>query len=145
MKALRVGIVLSVVGSTLAAAQRPATFIGRAFADTTIRPIAGVEVTITDLALATTTDAKGAFKFDSIPVGSHKVRARKIGYAAFEADLYFGKGERVERGIILPRLTRLDTLQVVDESNLPLSFLVEHHVWHRRSPPATKQIAPVTR
>lgn len=100
-------------------------FTGRVFVDTIMRPLAGVEVTLPTLSRSTLTDEKGAFRIADIPPGIHRVRARRIGYAMFDASITFREGETIERPIVLPRLTTLDTVVVVGETTVPLSFL-EH-------------------
>ncbi len=113
------------VFATFAAAQVPkgATFVGRVFSDTSMRPIAGVEVTLPALQKTATSDAKGAFRLVDIPAGTHMVRARAIGFVPFEALVEFKAGKEIERGIVLPRFTMLDSVRVVGEVNVPLSFL----------------------
>jgi hypothetical protein len=49
--------------------------------DTTGRPLAQVEVSIPELRRRTFTGGDGAFRFDTVPVGTHELRARKIGFA----------------------------------------------------------------
>lgn len=112
-----------------ASAQTPptATFIGKVFADTSMRLIPGVEVKLPTLDKTAITDAKGAFRFVDVPVGTHVVQARAVGYVPFEAAIEFKKGQIVERGIVLPRLTILDSVRVVGEMNVPLSFLENRH------------------
>ena len=117
----------AMVAATIAAegilGQRPAVLTGRVFADTVLRPIADVEVSIPALSRTVKSDAKGSFRIADIPPGAYRVHARRIGYAMFDATVEFKDGEIVERAIVLPRLTNLDTVVVVGESSLPWSFL----------------------
>ena len=111
--------------ANVATAQTPAaaTFIGKVFADTSMRVIPGVEITLPAVSKTTTSDAKGAFKLTDIPAGSHVVRARVIGFVPFEAIVEFKSGKVVERGIVMPRFTMLDSVRVVGEVYVPLSYL----------------------
>lgn len=111
--------------ATAAAQPRPATFRGKVYVDTLMRPIPGVEVTITELSRTATSDDKGVFRIEGIGPGRYRVVARKIGFAAYQSTIEFGDGETVERGIVLPRVPPLDTVRVVGDANVPLSFL-EH-------------------
>jgi len=98
---------------------------GRVFAESTMRPIAGAEITISDLGKSVIADEKGRFAILDISPGIYSVRVRHIGYARFESRLQFVSGETLERAIVLPVVTPLDTLKVVGEVDVPLSFL-EH-------------------
>src|SRR6476620_11595634 len=49
--------------------------------DTAGRPIAEAEVSIPELRRRTLTGMDGTFRFDTVPVGTREVRARKIGFA----------------------------------------------------------------
>jgi hypothetical protein len=115
--------VSALASSANAQSSASATFVGKVFADTSMRPIAGAEVTIPSLQKSTISDSKGAFRLVDIPPGVHTVRARGVGYVPFEAKVEFRDGQMVERGIVMPRLTVLDSVRVVGEVNVPLSFL----------------------
>ncbi len=111
------------VGDAGAQAPKRATLQGKVFVDTLLVPISGVEVTIPELAKAVTTDDKGGFRIEGIPPGSYRAVARKIGFAAYHSTITFDEGASVERAIILPRVAPLDTVRVVGDASLPLSFL----------------------
>ena len=70
-------------------------------------------------------DEKGAFRAVNVPVGYHLVTARRIGYARFEARVQVKAGENSEVLMVLPSVAVLDSLKVVGQSSLPLSYL-EH-------------------
>lgn len=110
-------------GTAVPQTERLATLKGRVSADTTLRPIADAEVYLPDLTKSVRTDSWGAFRISDIPAGRHRVRARHVGYASFDAWVTLGEGQAVELGIVLPRVAVLDTVSVVSEANLPLSFL----------------------
>lgn len=117
------GAMLATVVAMPMPAQKAAKLTGRVFSDTIMRPIAGAEVTIPTLERTTLTDDKGGFTIADIPPGIHRVRARKIGYAVYDVSITFEEGESVQRPIVLPRLTVLDTIRTVGDPNVPLSFL----------------------
>lgn len=77
-------------------------------------PIAGVEVTIADLAKTAFTDGAGRFRIGGIPAGEHRVVSRHIGYGMLETNLAFGANRRVERTIHLTKVTTLDSVVVTD-------------------------------
>lgn len=83
---LHVVLVLGPTVGTLAlpdvlAAQGTGTITGTLQARETGRPLAGAQVAIPDLARGTLTDERGRFLMTSVPVGSHTVEVRYIGYA----------------------------------------------------------------
>lgn len=115
---------------TSAHAQEPApkpaaSLSGKSLIDGTMRPLAEVEVTIPALNLSALSDAKGDFRLPNIPPGLYQVRARKIGYARFEADVMFKSGENSEVMMLLPTVVVLDSMRVVGMSSLPQSY-IEH-------------------
>ncbi len=65
--------------SATARAQSTGALTGRVV-DTTGKPIEGAEVTIPDLLRRAQTDARGAFRFDSLAKGGWVTRVRKIGF-----------------------------------------------------------------
>lgn len=133
MRRLLLGLLLIGVS---AQAQRPAILTGRVVADTSMRPIGGVEVFLPELSKSVRSDGKGAFRITDIPPGRHNVRARLIGYAGFSAEIEFRNDQTAEVSIVLPRVPPLDTVRVVGQSNLPLSYLENRavglgHYWTR--------------
>jgi len=124
-RSLTSALILVAASTTLATAQesKGATFVGKVYADTSMKRIPGVEVTLPLLAKSVISDAKGAFRMSDIPAGTHVVRARAVGFVPFEARVEFRDGKVVERGIVLPRLTLLDSVRVVGEVYVPISFL----------------------
>jgi hypothetical protein len=123
---LRKAAVVAAAWSVLpvcAAAQRPGAIVGKVFVDTVYKPLDGVEVSLPTLQRTVVTDARGAFRFEGLPAGRYAIRARKIGFAVYEGAVDVDTAKVAERGILLPRLTRLDTVKVVGDAYLPLSFL----------------------
>lgn len=96
---------------------------GRIFVDTLYRPIEGVEVSLPALNRTVMTEKDGRFSFDGVPVGTYDIQARKIGYAFYQDVVDVDDAKPATRVVLLPRLTNLDAVVVVGESNLPLSFV----------------------
>lgn len=55
--------------------------------------------------------------------GRYTVVARRVGFARYESQIVFDTGATVERRILLPRLQTLNSVRVVGDSYLPLSFI----------------------
>jgi outer membrane receptor protein involved in Fe transport len=75
-------------------------------ADSTGTPVAGVHVTLVELARAATTDSRGGFVFGDVPAGRYTIVARRLGYAAASRVIRVTAGERQPVDI---RLTRIAT------------------------------------
>ena len=73
-------------------------------ADSTGTPITSAQVTLVELARATTTDARGAFVFGDVPTGRYTIVARRLGYAAASRTVTVGGADR---NAVELRLTRL--------------------------------------
>jgi TonB family protein len=59
-------------------------------------PLAGVTLVIDDDLLSATTDTDGAFRFDKVPVGKHKVKLRGPGITPAENPLTLKEGKALE-------------------------------------------------
>jgi hypothetical protein len=70
--------------------------------DTSGDPVNGVEITIPDLKRRLYNDADGLFRFDSMPRGKHRLRARKIGYAPQVREVVVGDSGAVAEFEIVP-------------------------------------------
>ena len=80
--------------------------------DSAGRALAEAEVAITDLGLATMTDAKGAFRIANVAPGNHSVTVRKVGYGPMDAKVDFVGGTATDRRILLTILPpMLDTVR----------------------------------
>jgi len=80
--ALAVCLASPFVGAVSAGAQEPQRrVLTGTVVDTAGRPIAEAEVSIPELRRRTLTGMDGTFRFDTVPVGTREVRARKIGFA----------------------------------------------------------------
>lgn len=102
-----------------------AVFTGSVVNDTTFQPLAGVEVTLPALAQSTVTDARGLFRIPSIPPGTHRVVARRVGYAPLDVAVTFEANRAVEQRIVLRRFVTLDSVVIVGAA-APHSTFDEH-------------------
>jgi len=75
------------------------------------KPIAGVNVTITDNKRATTTDANGDYRISGIPNGYIKVEYSYIGYRTSIEIIHF-KNNKVQKDILLER-SYIETQEIV--------------------------------
>jgi hypothetical protein len=92
--------------------QGGAVYAGVVLADSTEQPVPAAEVSLPDLARSTTTDARGAFRFDSIPPGEQRVAVRHIGFAPVTTTVSFRPGQRREQKILMARAVMLDSVLV---------------------------------
>lgn len=88
-------------------------------ADSSARPVLDAEVTLPELSLTTRTDGRGAFRIDDIPVGTHRLVVRRLGFGALDTPLTFEANEREERRVVLNRVTVLDSVDVRAEYVIP--------------------------
>lgn len=121
------GVLLAACISVTTASAQNAALTGRTYVESSMQALPQVEILILELNRTTMSDEKGAFTLKDIPPGTYVVRARRIGYALYESVIEFKKDKTIERGVVLPALTQLDTLRVVGDIYVPLSFL-EHRV-----------------
>lgn len=77
------------------------TLAGTVLADSTERPIANAEVSVTSLRLGVRTDSTGAFVLTGIAPGRHPVVFRAVGYEALSTEMTFAAGERVDADVVL--------------------------------------------
>ena len=95
-----------------ALATRTATFTGVVVADSAGAPLADVEVELPDLGRKERSDAKGVFRFSGVPLGTHALSARRVGYGALEASVRFDSSASVYRRVVLTRMASLDSVRV---------------------------------
>jgi hypothetical protein len=89
-----------------------AVLTGNVAADSGGGPLPTTQIAITDLGRATTTNARGAFRFDSIPPGTHRLYVRRIGYAELEFSVDLHSGDTLNRDIVMTRITILDSMSI---------------------------------
>jgi hypothetical protein len=90
-----------------------ATFTGVVVADSSQRTLADAEVAIPALALTTRTNARGEFRLTDVPVGTHEIFVRRVGYGAITAPITFAANDEEERRLVLRPLNVLDSVEVV--------------------------------
>jgi TonB-dependent starch-binding outer membrane protein SusC len=78
------------------AAQETGTIRGRVTASNTMRPLAGVQVSVPGLGRGSLTNNAGEFLLPNIPAGTHTVRVQMIGYANAEQTATVAGGETVQ-------------------------------------------------
>jgi CarboxypepD_reg-like domain len=83
--------------------------------DSTGRPIAGAEVSVSVVKRQTLTDAQGRFRLADVAAGAHTVNVRRLGYAPLNVTVQFQADEVVEKTFTLSQsAASLDTLKVLD-------------------------------
>jgi hypothetical protein len=88
--------------------------------DSTKKPLADVDVQLTDVSLTARTNGKGEFTLANIPAGTHDVAVRRIGYGVIEIRIDFPADQRVERQFRLSPTVTLESMRVVDtHSDMP--------------------------
>ncbi|MCC6241820.1 MAG: carboxypeptidase regulatory-like domain-containing protein [Gemmatimonadaceae bacterium] len=95
--------------------------VGSVIVDSTGAPIVNADVSLTDLGRTVRTDSRGAFRVDDVPVGTHVLSVRQVGYAPSFATLDFQAGRVVEQRVSLARATRLSAIET-NADGAPLEF-----------------------
>jgi hypothetical protein len=88
------------------------TTFGGTTVDSAKAPVADAEVSIPDLGLVASTDARGNFRMTGVAVGRHPVHVRKIGYDVVDTSVDFAPGAATEQTLVLARITTLDSVNV---------------------------------
>lgn len=88
-------------------------------ADSASQPLLDAEVLLPGLSLSTRTDSRGGFRIDDIPVGTHQLIVRRLGYGALDTKLSFEANEREERRVLLSRVSVLDSVDVRADFAIP--------------------------
>jgi hypothetical protein len=89
-----------------------AVLTGNVAADSGGGPLPNTQIAITDLGRTTTTDSRGAFRFDSISPGTHRLYVRRIGYAELDFSVDLRSGDTLNRDIVMTRITILDSMSI---------------------------------
>lgn len=79
-------------------------------------PIIGAEIAIPDAAKVAMSSVGGKFRLAGIPAGPHRVLVRRLGYGPLDTTLTFTARDRVDRTIVLTRVTTLDSVIVTDRA-----------------------------
>lgn len=85
--------------------------------DSAARPITGAVVSVVGIAITVTTDERGRFAIQGLPVGLHLLRVRSIGFLPVISSIEISRAETVDGSLVLRRLTpMLDTMRAVARS-----------------------------
>jgi hypothetical protein len=107
--------------STIATAST-STMRGIVTVDTSTTPIADAEVQLTNIPLRTMTDSAGRFTLTGVPVGTHRLQVRRIGYEPFGTTLTIKKAESFDVDIgLTSTATTLREIEV-KENVVPLTL-----------------------
>jgi hypothetical protein len=94
-------------------------FAGSVATEWSREPLADAEVTFPALNISVRTNAQGRFRIAGVPPGTHKVSARKVGYAATEMEIAFSGPTPVVRQFLLGGVATLDPVAVKARAILP--------------------------
>ena len=98
-----------------------AAFSGSVIADTSGVPIENAEVTITDIGRTVLTNQRGAFRISGIPVGTHLVSVRHVGFAPMITTIDFSANRAVDQRVLLTPAATLATVEV-NADGVPAAF-----------------------
>jgi hypothetical protein len=101
-----------------------ATLVGTVVVDSGGGPIDGVEIILPAVTLNARSDARGAYRLTDIPVGTHRIVARRPGFSPLEATLTFAANETVTRRLVLSRVAVLN--EVVVRADRGMMSFEEH-------------------
>jgi hypothetical protein len=77
------GVVASAQAVAPTALTATAVMTGRLFADSSEKPVADAEVSLPGLELKTRTNAEGRFVLRGLPVGTHRLEVRRVGFEPY--------------------------------------------------------------
>ncbi|MHB1330107.1 MAG: carboxypeptidase-like regulatory domain-containing protein, partial [Gemmatimonadales bacterium] len=92
---------LSLLTALAIPAAAQAVLTGRITSDSTNQPVADAEVLIASSALRTVSDASGRYRLAGIPLGTHELEIRRIGFAPVWLSIVLEDEEAVELDIAL--------------------------------------------
>ena len=82
-------------------------------------PLAGADVLVLDVGRLVRSDGAGEARVAGIPAGRHRVRVRRLGYAAADVELLFQADSTTALFKLEPVQTELDTVRVVARATRP--------------------------
>lgn len=97
----------------LAGAQERSSIEGQVIAEGTNQPLQGVRVALPALNMSTVTDERGRFLLSNVPVGTHTLRVRVIGYRQVIRDVTVGAEPASVTIAMVADPLRLDELVVI--------------------------------
>ncbi len=77
------------------------------------RPVAGVQVHVSDAAPAAVSDSLGRYLLADLPAGTQLLEARKLGYAEVRQPVELRNGDTASADVVIERVTSLDSVRVV--------------------------------
>jgi hypothetical protein len=117
------------LGATVASAQPKLVVFTGTVADSAKQPLANAEVSIAGMDLTRQTDDKGAFRFETVIAGVHRVTVRKIGFAQLDTSIVFPEDQdMVWRVTMTPKVVTLDSVIV----RAPMDPLMEEFEANRK-------------
>ncbi len=78
------------------------TFSGTVLADTVGSPIENAEIVLSDIGRSVLTDKRGMFRMTDVPIGSHLVSVRRVGYSPMNTTMNFDANRTVDQKVLLP-------------------------------------------
>ena len=106
----------------LVAASLPAqtaSFAGSVVRDSASHPAVGVEIWLPALSRLTTTNARGGFRFDSLPEGTYAVTVRRIGFSPVHDTVSLRADRIAQRAYELVQTAQLlDSLRILASSDV---------------------------
>ena len=107
--------------------------VGTIRADSTGRPLAGVEVLIEGTEHRTTTDPRGRFSFGVLPKGRHPLLFRAVGFQPVREAVVVAAEDTVwVNQLLIPAIVRLDPIDVTAAPVAPRGMGVEAFEERRR-------------
>lgn len=94
------------------------TLVGTVVGDTTGTKLENVEVSITNLNRTVYTDRRGAFRINDVPLGSHLITVRRVGYAAYTTPVELVANRVEDLAVSLNRMSALATIAVEADPTL---------------------------
>ncbi len=95
-----------------ALAGRQASLSGRVTDDVTGRGLVGVEAMVEGHDRTTETDSLGRYRLVGLPVGTARLRFRRLGYAPVERTIVLEEGQAAVLDLVMTRVTALEDVEV---------------------------------
>jgi TonB-linked SusC/RagA family outer membrane protein len=110
---LLLGVLFAVLAATNAGAQETGSIRGKVREAGSLRPLAGVQVTIPNSGRGALTNSSGDYLLVGVPAGTHIVRAQTIGYASAAQEATIAAGATIQADFNLAQAAiELDALVV---------------------------------
>ncbi len=90
-----------------------AAFTGTVIADTTGVPVENAEVSLTDIGKSVLTDRRGAFRVSEIPLGTHLVAIKRVGFAPIYTSIDFEANRAVDQRLLMNKAQTLATVSTI--------------------------------